>query len=116
MASFLMAFGVGGVVARYYKLPHPAASGVVMSGIVYQFAKVPCSQQASSEVRMTGLVAGRRSASASRAAGGVGRTPVGAPPNGFAAASLATRGRTTSSKWKGTPVVCAADATASRRC
>jgi membrane protein implicated in regulation of membrane protease activity len=62
MASFLTAFGVGGVVARYYDLPHPAAAGcgvvtgVVMSGLVYQFAKILYSQQASSEVRMTGLI------------------------------------------------------------
>jgi membrane protein implicated in regulation of membrane protease activity len=62
MASFLTAFGVGGVVARYYDLPHPAAAGcgvvtgIVMSGLVYQFAKVLYSQQASSEVRMTGLI------------------------------------------------------------
>src|SRR5712691_1844178 len=45
MSSFLTAFGVGGVVARYYGLSHPAASGVgvatglVMSTIVFQFAK-----------------------------------------------------------------------------
>lgn len=62
MASFLTAFGVGGVIARYYDLPHPAAagcgvvSGVVMSSVVYQFAKILYSQQASSEVRMVRLV------------------------------------------------------------
>src|SRR4029453_12255809 len=62
MASFLTAFGVGGIVARYYDLSHPAAAGcgvitgVVMSGIVYQFAKVLYSQQASSEVRMSRLI------------------------------------------------------------
>jgi membrane protein implicated in regulation of membrane protease activity len=62
MASFLTAFGVGGVVARYYDLSHPAAAGcgvvtgVVMSGLVYQFAKILYSQQASSEVRMARLV------------------------------------------------------------
>ena len=60
--SFLTAFGVGGVVARYYNLSHPAASGVgivigvVMASIVYQFARVLYSQQASSEVRMASLV------------------------------------------------------------
>ncbi len=59
MAAFLTAFGVGGIVARYYGLSHPAASGVgvvcgvVMSAIVYQFAKILYSQQASSEVQMT---------------------------------------------------------------
>lgn len=62
MSSFLTAFGVGGMVARYYGLSHPAAAGcgvvtgVVMSGVVYQFAKVLYSQQASSEVRMARLI------------------------------------------------------------
>lgn len=62
MASFITAFGVGGAVGRYYGFGHPAASGVgmaagvVMAGIVYQFAKILYSQQASSEVRMAGLV------------------------------------------------------------
>ena len=62
MASFLTAFGVGGVVARYYDLSHPAAAGcgvvtgVVMSAVVYQFAKILYTQQASSEVRMSRLV------------------------------------------------------------
>ena len=62
MASFLTAFGVGGVVGRYYGLAHPAAAGcgvvtgAVMSGIVYQFAKILYSQQASSEVQMSGLI------------------------------------------------------------
>ena len=62
MASFVTAFGVGGIVSRFYGLSHPVASGVgivsgmVMAGMVYQFAKVLYSQQASSEVRMTSLV------------------------------------------------------------
>src|SRR5688572_32733285 len=62
MAAFITAFGVGGVVARYYELSHPAASGVgilagaVMAGLVYQFAKILYSQQASSELQMTRLV------------------------------------------------------------
>jgi membrane protein implicated in regulation of membrane protease activity len=62
MASFLTAFGVGGLIARYYGLAHPAAAGcgvvtgAVMSGIVYQFAKILYAQQASSEVRMSQLV------------------------------------------------------------
>src|SRR5262245_9978171 len=53
MSSFLTAFGVGGVVARYYDLSHPAASGIgvvtgiVMAGLVFQFAKLLYSQQAS---------------------------------------------------------------------
>jgi membrane protein implicated in regulation of membrane protease activity len=62
MASFLTAFGVGGMVGRYYDLSHPAAAGcgvvtgLVMSGLVYQFAKILYSQQASSEVQMSRLV------------------------------------------------------------
>jgi membrane protein implicated in regulation of membrane protease activity len=62
MASFITAFGVGGVVARYYNLSHPAASGVgiatgiVLSGLVYEFARLLYSQQASSELQMTRLV------------------------------------------------------------
>ena len=62
MAAFVTAFGVGGVVARYYGLSHPASSGVgiasgaAMAGLVYQFAKILYSQQASSELQMSRLV------------------------------------------------------------
>jgi len=79
MASFLTAFGVGGVVARYYSLPHPAASGVgvatgiVLSGLVYQFAKLLYSQQASSGVRMADLVGRSAEVSVAIPAGGVGQ-------------------------------------------
>jgi membrane protein implicated in regulation of membrane protease activity len=79
MAAFLTAFGVGGVVARYYNLSHPAASGVgvaagiVMSGIVYQFAKVLYSQQASSDVRMADLVGRSAEVSVAIPEGGVGQ-------------------------------------------
>jgi membrane protein implicated in regulation of membrane protease activity len=79
MASFLTAFGVGGVVARYYNLPHPAASGigvvsgVVMAGIVYQFAKVLYSQQASSQISMTTLVGQNAEVCVAIPAGGVGQ-------------------------------------------
>lgn len=79
MASFLTAFGVGGVVARYYNLSHPAASGVgivsgvVMSSVVYQFAKLLYSQQASSEVRMMGLVGRSAEVSVAIPEGGVGQ-------------------------------------------
>src|SRR5512144_1943021 len=58
MSSFLTAFGVGGVIARYYNLSHPASSGVgvvagiVMSSVVYQFARILYSQQASTEVHI----------------------------------------------------------------
>ena len=79
MAAFLTAFGVGGVVARYYALSHPAASGigvaagVVMAGIVYQFAKLLYSQQASSELRMQGLIGATAEVSVSIPEGGVGQ-------------------------------------------
>jgi membrane protein implicated in regulation of membrane protease activity len=62
MTAFVTSFGVGGVVARYYNLSHPASSGVgiatgaVMAGLVYQFAKILYSQQASSEVQMSRLI------------------------------------------------------------
>jgi membrane protein implicated in regulation of membrane protease activity len=62
MAGFITAFGVGGVVGRYYQLSHPAASGVgvlsgiVMSALIYQFARMLYAQQASSEIRMASLV------------------------------------------------------------
>jgi hypothetical protein len=79
MASFLTAFGVGGVVARYYNLSHPAASGagvvsgLVMGGLVYQFAKVLYSQQASSSVPMTALVGRSAEISVAIREGGVGQ-------------------------------------------
>ena len=79
MASFLTAFGVGGVIARYYGLSHPAASGVgvvagaVMSGLVFQFARILYSQQASSEVHMTTLVGKTAEVSVTIAEGGVGQ-------------------------------------------
>jgi membrane protein implicated in regulation of membrane protease activity len=79
MSSFLTAFGVGGVVARYYDLSHPAASGagivagMVMAGLVYQFAKILYSQQASSELRMTTLVGKTAEVSVGIPAGGVGQ-------------------------------------------
>jgi membrane protein implicated in regulation of membrane protease activity len=79
MASFLTAFGVGGVVARYYDLSHPAAAGcgvvtgVVMSGVVYQFAKILYSQQASSEVRMASLIGRTAEVTVGIPQGGVGQ-------------------------------------------
>ena len=79
MASFLTAFGVGGVVARYYDLSHPAASavgvvsGIVLAGVVYQFAKLLYSQQASSEVQMTGLIGSSAEVSVAIREAGVGQ-------------------------------------------
>lgn len=79
MAAFLTAFGVGGVVGRYYGLSHVAASGagvvagIVMSGIVFQFAKVLYSQQASSGIRMADLVGRSAEVSVAIPDGGVGQ-------------------------------------------
>lgn len=79
MASFLTAFGVGGVVARYYNLSHPAASGVgivagvVMSSLVFQFARILYSQQASSELHMSGLVGRSAEVSVGIPDGGLGQ-------------------------------------------
>jgi membrane protein implicated in regulation of membrane protease activity len=82
MAAFITAFGVGGVVARYYELSHPAASGVgilagaVMAGLVYQFAKILYSQQASSELQMTRLVGQSAEVSVAIPLNGVGQISV----------------------------------------
>jgi len=79
MSSFLTAFGVGGVVGRYYGMSHPAASGigvaagVVTATLVYQFAKLLYSQQASSEVHMTGLVGRTAEVTVAIVDGGVGQ-------------------------------------------
>jgi membrane protein implicated in regulation of membrane protease activity len=82
MAAFITSFGVGGVVARYYDLSHPAASGVgivagaVMAALVYQFAKLLYSQQASSELQMTRLVGRSAEVSVAIPAGGIGQVSV----------------------------------------
>jgi membrane protein implicated in regulation of membrane protease activity len=82
IAAFMTAFGVGGVVARYYELSHPASSGVgvatgfVMAGLVYQFARFLYSQQASSELRMAGLVGRHGEVTIGIPSGGVGEITV----------------------------------------
>jgi membrane protein implicated in regulation of membrane protease activity len=79
MSSFLTAFGVGGMVARYYGLSHPASAGLgvvagaAMSGLVYQFAKILYSQQASSEVRMTRLIGKTAEVTVGIPSGGMGQ-------------------------------------------
>jgi membrane protein implicated in regulation of membrane protease activity len=84
MASFLTAFGVGGVVARYYHLSHPVASGigvaagVVMASIVYQFARLLYSQQASTNLTMNRLVGVPAVVSIAIPANGVGQVSVNA--------------------------------------
>jgi membrane protein implicated in regulation of membrane protease activity len=84
MAAFLTAFGVGGIVGRYYDLSHPAASGVgvacgvLMSTVVFQFAKALHGQQASSALEMSGLVGSHADVSVAIPAGGVGQVAVSA--------------------------------------
>jgi len=79
MAAFMTAFGAGGMVARYFGLPHVAAapigvgSGFVLGGIVYQFAKLLHSQQASSEVQLHQLVGQSAHVTVGIPAGGVGQ-------------------------------------------
>jgi hypothetical protein len=84
MSAFLTAFGVGGVLARYYGLSHVAASGVgialgvVMSSLVFQFAKLLYSQQASSALHMRSLVGTAAEVSVAIPAGGIGQIAVSA--------------------------------------
>jgi len=79
MASFVTAFGVGGVVARYYSLGHPAASGVgaasglVLAAVVYQFARLLYSQQATTGVPMADLVGQTGEVAVAIPDGGVGQ-------------------------------------------
>ena len=79
MAAFVTAFGVGGVVARHQQPSHPASSGVgiatgaVMAGLVYQFAKILYSQQASSELQMTRIVGRSAEVTVAIPANGVGQ-------------------------------------------
>ena len=89
ICAFITAFGVGGVIGRYYNLSHPAASGVgivtgiLMAGLVYQFAKILYSQQASSELRMAGL------------RGAHGEVTVTIPDNGVGEITLTSGGERT---------------------
>jgi len=82
IAAFLTTFGVGGVIGRYYDLSHPVSSGigvaagVVMSSLVYQFAKGLYSQQASSELHMSGLAGTTAEVSVAIPAAGVGQVVV----------------------------------------
>ncbi len=79
MAAFLTAFGVGGVVARFFDLSHPAASGIgvacglVFAGIVYQFARILYAQQSSSEVQLAALVGQTAQVAVGIPEGGVGQ-------------------------------------------
>jgi membrane protein implicated in regulation of membrane protease activity len=108
MASFLTAFGVGGVVARYYELPHPAASGIgvvsgiAMASVVYQFAKLLYSQQASTDLSMNRLVGTSAVVSVAIPPNGVGQVSVHAA--GEVSEHLA-RSATGASVARGTTVV-----------
>jgi membrane protein implicated in regulation of membrane protease activity len=89
MASFLTAFGAGGIVGRYLDWPHPAASGlgvvsgVVLASAVYQFAHLLYSQQASSELRVGGLV------------GQTGEVTVSIPGSGHGQVAIVFKGERT---------------------
>jgi membrane protein implicated in regulation of membrane protease activity len=89
ISAFITAFGVGGVVGRYYNLSHPASSGVgivtgiVMAGVVYEFARILYSQQASSELHMAGLRGTR------------GEVTVAIPENGVGEITLTAGGERT---------------------
>ena len=108
IASFLTAFGVGGVVARYYELPHPAASGIgvacgiAMASIVYQFAKLLYSQQASTDLTMNRLVGTSAVVSVAIPPNGVGQVSVHAA--GEVSEHLA-RSATSAAVARGTTVV-----------
>jgi membrane protein implicated in regulation of membrane protease activity len=84
MASFLTAFGVGGALARYYGISQVASTGVgivagvAMSGVVYQFAKLLYSQQASSELHMQDLIGVSAEVSVAIPEGGVGQVVLSA--------------------------------------
>jgi membrane protein implicated in regulation of membrane protease activity len=90
ICAFITAFGVGGTIGRYYGLSHPVASGigivtgVFMSGLVYQFAKILYSQQASSELQMRSLT------------GTHGEVTVGIPEKGVGEITLTAGGERTS--------------------
>jgi membrane-bound ClpP family serine protease len=62
IASFIAAFGFGGTIGRYLEFGFPASSafgivsGIVLASIVFKFAEILYSQQASSEVKMTSLI------------------------------------------------------------
>ena len=82
MAAFLTAFGAGGAIARYFGLSHLSSSGVgivagvLLAGIVYQFAKLLYSQQASSEIRMNNLVGCTAEVTVGIPEGGVGQISI----------------------------------------
>jgi len=86
MAAFTTAFGVGGVLGRFYELSHPVSSGIgvvvglAMATVVWQFGRLLHSQQASSEIRMVDLV------------GHPGVTTIAIPEGGAGEVTLTVRG------------------------
>ena len=107
MAAFLTAFGAGGVIARNYQFSHVGASaigiacGVVMAGIVYQFAKMLYAQQASTDLRMSGLVGAAGEVSVAIPPGGVGQITISAAGERTEHIARAVDGRAVP---RGTPV------------
>jgi membrane protein implicated in regulation of membrane protease activity len=84
MAAFLTAFGVGGIVARYYGASHVVASGtgvvagLAMATLVLQFAKALYAQQASTDLTMRGLVGQYGEVSVAIPMAGVGQVTISA--------------------------------------
>jgi len=82
LAAFLTAFGGGGVISRYYHLSHPISSGIgvvsgiVLAGLVYEFAVILHSQQASSEIRMASLIGKSAEVTVGIPKGGLGQVTV----------------------------------------
>ena len=72
------------IIARYYDLSHVAASaigvvcGLVMAGVVYQFAKLLYAQQASSHLHLNRLIGASGEVSVSIPPGGVGQITISA--------------------------------------
>lgn len=62
IASFLMFFGVGGMIGQYARWEHPASSalglglGLIGATVVYRFARLLHSQEATSELSFGGLL------------------------------------------------------------
>ena len=73
MGAFLTAFGVGGVVARYLRVSHPAASGIgVATGIVMATNRLSVRE---ASLRAAGLERGPDDEPRGAAGRGVGRDP-----------------------------------------
>ena len=82
VATFLVAFGVGGVIGRSLHLSPLASSAVgvatggVLAGAVYKFAKLLHGQQASSELHMSSLVGQSGEVTVAIPDGGIGQVTI----------------------------------------